>query len=166
MIHNTRRAAAEARALTMALTVAAKAGWRFERGPLPTTSFAQFLYVEAAHLLLVPTSAALPFAMRQVDPVVRETRSDALIVSSADADTPVFAMAVWARRETVWTQPLAAWLGEAGELWLVPDADDTPTLAFRLVDALHHAASVPWNSASERRAGLDRAAAWMRKEVE
>lgn len=51
--------------------------------------------------MLVPTSSALPFAMRQVAPVVREARSDALIVSRPDAGAPVFAIATWARRETV-----------------------------------------------------------------
>lgn len=165
MIPNDKRVAAEARALQLALAVAARVGWRFDRGPLPTTSFAQFLYVDAAQLLLVPTSAALPFATRQVEPVVREARSDALIVSSAGEGTPVFAMATWARSETVWTQPLLPWLADTSELWLVPDVDGATPFAFHLVDALHHVATVPWVLASERQAGLDRAAAWMREVV-
>ena len=165
MIPDTKRAAAEARALTMALVLAAKAGWRFERGPLPTNAFAQYLYVQSAQLLLVPTSAALPFAMRQVDPVIRETRSDALIASSADQHMPVFAMAIWARRETAWMQPLALWLSEAGEPWLVPSIDRDTPLGFQLVYALHHAAALPWLRAGERQAGLDRGAVWMRKVV-
>ncbi len=156
-----RRAAAEARALHLALVLAAKTGWRFDRGPLPRSSFTHFLYVEAAHLLLVPTTSGTEFAVRQVEPVVRETRSDALIVSLPDQGTPAFAMATWARRETVWTTPLALWLGEAGEPWLVPTEADNGVLGFRLVNALHHAAPAPWAFTGERDSGFGRAAAWM-----
>lgn len=158
-----RRAAAEARALHLALVLAAKAGWRFDRGPLPRSSFTQYLYVDAAHLLLVPTTSGTEFAVRQVEPVVRETRSDALIVSLPDGGTPAFAMATWARRETVWTTPLALWLGEAGEPWFVLTDGDSTSLGFRLVNALHHAAPVPWAFAGERETGFGRAAAWMEK---
>lgn len=146
MIPNKTRVAAEARALTMALAIAPKVGWRFDRGPLPATSFAQFLYVEAAQLLLVPTS-------------------DALIVSSAGTEITL-AMATWARRETVWSQPLTLWLGDGGQAWLVPAMADSDLLGFRLSNALHHAAATPWKFASERQAGLNRAAAWMRSVVE
>lgn len=158
---STRRAAAEARALHLALVLAAKAGWRFDRGPLPRSSFTHFLYVEAAQMLLVPTTAGPEFAVRQVKPVVRETRSDALIVSLPDQAAPVFAFATWARHETVWTTPLALWLTEAGEPWLVPAAAEGSSLGFRLRNALHHAAPVPWASATERAEGSGRAAAWM-----
>lgn len=158
---STRRAAAEARALHLALVLAAKAGWRFDRGPLPHSSFTHFLYVEMAQLLLVPTTAGPEFAVRQVEPVVRETRSDALIVSLPDQAAPVFAFATWARHETVWTTPLVLWLTETGEPWLVPAAAEGTPLGFRLGNALHHAAPVPWASAFERAAGIGRAAAWM-----
>lgn len=158
---STRRAAAEARALHLALVLSAKAGWRFDRGPLPRSSFTHFLYVEAAQFLLVPTTAGPEFAVRQVEPVVRETRSDALVVSLPDHGPPVFAFATWARHETVWTTSLVLWLTEAGEPWLVPAAAEGAPLGFRLGNALHHAAPVPWASATERAAGIGRAAAWM-----
>lgn len=166
MIPNKERAAAEARALTMALVLAAKVGWRFARGPMPTGSFAQYLYVEAAQLMLVPTSSALPFAIRQVASVVREARSDALIVSRPDGGAPTFAMATWARRETNWTQPLALWLSEQGAPWLVPLPDSNDPLGFELVDALHHAAGVPFVLPGQRDAGFARAARWMEKVAE
>ncbi len=158
-----RRAAAEARALHLALVLAAKTGWSFDRGPLPRSSFTQYLYVEAAQLLLVPTTSGTEFAVRQVEPIVRETRSDALIVSLPIDGQPEFAMATWARRETVWTTPLALWLGEAGEPWLIPAGADSTSLGFRLVNALHHAAPGPWAFVGEREVGFGRAAAWMEK---
>lgn len=158
---STKRAAAEARALHLALVLAAKAGWRFDRGPLPRSSFTHFLYVEAGQLLLVPTTAGPEFAVRQVEPVVRETRSDALIVSLPDQAAPVFAFATWTRHETVWTTPLVLWLTEAGEPWLVPGDTESAPLGVRLRNALHHAAPMPWASATERAAGIGRATAWM-----
>lgn len=161
MPSSKRRAAAEARALQLALVLAAKAEWRFDRGPLPRSSFTHYLYIDAAQLLLVPTTSGTEFAIRQVEPVVRETRSDALIVSLPGGGTPALAMATWTRRETVWTSPLALWLSETGEPWLVP-TDTDGALGFRLVNALHHASSVPWAFAGEREAGLGRAAAWLK----
>ncbi|WP_164518976.1 hypothetical protein [Sphingomonas sp. ABOLG] len=163
MTPNKMRAAAEARALQMALVLAAKVGWRFDRGPLPSNAFAQYLYVHAAQIILVPTSAALPFAIRQVAPVVRETRSDAVIVSLPRGERPAFAIAIWSGRETGWMQPAALWLTDGGEAWLVPAAAGDTPLGFRLGNALHHAAAVPWVSADERQAGLDRAEAWVRR---
>lgn len=161
MASDKKRAAAEARALQMALVLAAKAGWHFGRGPLLETAFTQFLYVEAAQLMLVPTTAGLPFARRQLDPVVRETRSDALIVSRAHQCAPVFAMATWARSETVWASPLALWLAESGAAWLVPSSDDGDRLGFELANRLHRLGGLPWVLAGERAAGFGRAARWM-----
>lgn len=163
MTTNKERAAAEARALTMALVLAAKVGWCFGRGPMPTSAFAQYLYVETAQLLLVPTSSDLPFAMRQVEPVVRDTRSDALVVSRTGKGPPVFAMATWAKRETIWTQPLTLWLTETGAAWLVALPGSHDPLGFELVDALHHVAGVPFVLADERDAGFARAARWMKE---
>lgn len=160
------RAAAEAGALQMALVLAAKAGWRFGRGPLPQTTFTQFLYVEKAQMLLVPTTAGLAFARRQLDPVVRETRSDALIVSRPTKGTPAFAMATWGQTETIWNSPLALWLTQTGAAWLVPTADVGDRLGFELADGLHHLAGLPWVRADERAAGFARAARWMEEVAE
>lgn len=163
MIPDKERAAAEARALQMALVLAARIDWKIGRGPLQSTSFAQLLYIEKPQLLLVPTTSGLPYSMRQVDPVVRDTRSDALIVSRPDSDTPVFAFAAWARRATSWTHPLCLWIGESNETWLVPVDGIGDGLGFRLVNALHHAATQPWKTEVERQVGHHRALAWMAK---
>lgn len=51
------RRGAEARASTVALAIAAKAGWRFAHaGPALATPFAGYLYVDTVQLLLVPTN--------------------------------------------------------------------------------------------------------------
>lgn len=163
MIIDKKRAAAEARALQTALVLAAHMDWTFGRGPLLANSFAQFLYVEKPLLLLVPTSAGLPYSMRQVDPVIRETRSDALIVSRADGLSPQFAFATWSRRGIAWSQPLALWLGGNGDTWLVPAADGGDGLGFRLVNEVHNAAAVPCTTKVEQQVGYHRALAWMAK---
>ena len=161
MTVNVKRAAAEARALRLALALAARVGWTFDRyGPMLPTAFAGYLHIGRAHLLLLPTVAGLDFARRQVEPATRACRSDALVVSLPDDGTPCFAFATWARTATSWMEPLALWLSQAGEPWLVPCGDDG-RLGVRLVDALHCAARVPWESDAARRAGLDRAAAWV-----
>lgn len=157
-----RRSAAEARALTLALALVARMDWRLGRGPILGHAFAPYLYVPDPQLLVVPTAAGLDFATRQVTPIVRDTRSDALVVSRLADGAVSFALATWARRETVWTYPLTLWLAE-GESWLVSPAESTEPLAFRLRHALHHAGAPPWSDAQTRAHGYACAAAWMTK---
>ena len=161
MIQDKKRATAEAGALQMALVLAAKVGWRFGRGPLLHQRFASFLHVETAQLLLVPSTAGLPFAMRQLGPVIRETRSDALIVSRPTDAAPTFAFAWWGFAETRWISLLTLWLTESGAAWLVPHADDYDELGIELVDKLHRIAGLPWTCPAERHAGSRRAHEWM-----
>lgn len=163
MTRNITRAAAEAGALQMALVLSAKAGWRFDNGPIPPTAFALYLYIGSAQMLLVPTTAGLDFAVRQVEPVVRETRSDALIVSRPDEGPPRFAFATWTRFETEWTSPLTLWLSQTGAAWLVPAEPDSNRPGIALTVALHRRSALPWADDAERRAGFDRATQWMAK---
>ena len=161
MTTDVKRAAAEAGALQMALVLAAKAGWRFERGPLLAERFASFLYVEAAQLLLVPSTAGLPFVQRQLGPVIRETRSDALVVSRPTDAAPTFAFASWGFSATRWTAPLTLWLAESGVAWLVPQPEDHDEVGIELVDQLHRIVGLPWSTPTERFAGSRRAQDWM-----
>ena len=161
MASNTTRAAAEARALALALALAARMRWTFGPGPLLSHAFAQFLYVPKPQLLLVPTTSGLAYAMRQVDPVIREARSDALIVSRPAEGSASFAFATWHSCETIWTQPLSLWLHAASEIWLVPPPMDDDPLGFRLRDALHWTEPVPWSDPQARMVGIRRALAWM-----
>ena len=92
------------------LAIAIKAGWRFEAaGPVLSTPFAGYLYVASAELLLVPTSAALPFATRLVEQTTREARSDALAVSCT-GDEVAIALGLWSAAGTRWTVPVRPWL--------------------------------------------------------
>lgn len=161
MIQGKKRAAVEASAVQMALVLAAKAGWRFGRGPILDQRFASLLHVERAQLLLVPTTAGLPFAARQLAPVIRETRSDALIVSRPTDGAPTFAFARWGLAETRWFAPLTLWLAESGAAWLTPPPVDHDELGIELVDKLHRIAGLPWTSPAERLAGYRRALEWM-----
>jgi hypothetical protein len=157
------RRAAEARALNVALAIAGRAGWQFERaGPMLATPFAGYLYVHTSQLLLVPTSAGLPYAVRLVDGAVREARSDALIVSTADAQ-PAFALGLWSRSGTLWQVPVTPVLSANGVLWMVttlsgvaPAGTAFPMRRGRIVDL-----PAPWETAADRAAGEKRAAAWL-----
>lgn len=153
------RRAAEARALTVALAIANKAGWRFEAaGPVLSTPFAGYLYVASAELLLVPTSAALPFATRLVAQATQETRSDALVVSCTGEKIGM-ALGLWSAASTRWMVPVRRWLSEAGALWLTADDGDValPLRPGRVVAA----ATLPWCTPQERRDGERRAAGWL-----
>lgn len=160
------RRAAEARALAAALTIAARADWRFDRpGTSLSTPFAGYLYVDVAQLLLVPTSAALPFARRLVDGAVREARSDALIVSSAKGQL-AFALGLWSSAGTTWHMPVTPWLGDDGVLWMVADDDAAPDTApadigFSLRKGRIVAEPTPWLTPLGRAAGENRATTWL-----
>lgn len=162
MTVNTMRAAAEARALRLALALAARVGWTLDRtGPALSTSYAGYLHVASAQLLLAPTTAGLDYTPRQVDPATRACRSDALIVSRTGDALPNFALATWSRVGTGWTMPLVLWLGETGEPWLAPPPGSFERLAVRLVNRLHTLGGLPWNDLGTRLDGFDRAAAWL-----
>ena len=150
------------RGLQLVYALAGKVGWTIDSvGPALSTPFAGYLHIPSAQLLLVATVAGLDEAIRQVEPATRTCRSDALVLSVADGETPMFVFAAWSTTGTIWTQPLVLWLNEAGETWIVPPRGKLDGLGFGLVDALHRAAHVPWDDAAAHRAGLDRAAAWL-----
>ena len=124
-----------------------------------STPFAGYLYVASAELLLVPTSAALPFAIRLVEQAVREARSDALVVScTGEGDTLEvrLALGLWSSAGTRWTSPVPPWLGEDGTMWLAADDDEASPLRPRRVAA----APAPWRTPHERDDGQQRAANW------
>ncbi|WP_156167247.1 hypothetical protein [Sphingomonas sp. Ag1] len=160
----TRRAAA-ARALKLSLAVARQAGWRFEiAGPALSMPFAGYLYVDSARLLLVPTAAGLTDAVRLVEAAVREARSHALIVSTADSE-PAFALGLWERADTRWHVPVTPWLGADGKLWMVtrPLSTAAPEVAgtsFPLEPNPARGLAAPWHTEDERRAGERRATTW------
>ena len=121
------RAVAEARATQTTLALVAKMDWRLDRHApaLFCASYAGYFDVPSAYLILIPTTADLPFARRQIERVIRETRSDGLIVSQP-LDRPVrFAFAFWSPKAIRWVASLRLWLDESGCPSLVPvDGND------------------------------------------
>lgn len=157
------RRAADACALSVALAIAAKADWQLERaGPSLATPYAGYLYVHTSQLLLVPTSAGLPYAVPLVDGAVREARSDALIVSTAGA-APTFALGLWNRSRTLWQVPVMPVLGADGVLWMVTTLSGAAPAgtAFPMRRGLIADLPAPWVTAADRVAGEKRAAAWL-----
>ena len=166
MTHNpAHRRAAEARALAAALAVANRAGWHLTRtGAALSATYGNYLYAYLPELLLVPTSAGVPFAARLADGAVREARSDALVVSAAGPEI-AFALALWSSAGTRWQVPVVPWLGTDEVLWMVTGENRAPggaggtafpLRARRLVDE-----PAPWATARERAAGEERAARWL-----
>lgn len=157
------RRATEARALTVALAIAHKAGWNVApAGPALSTPFSGYLYVAAAELLLVPTSADLPFAVRLAEQATREARSDALVVSFTGQDEagPVrLALGLWSSAGTRWTAPAQPWLGNDGTLWLGSDRIRATSLRPRRIAA----EPVPWRTLLARQDGEARAAGWLER---
>lgn len=169
MIHDlAHRREAETRALTAALAVAAKADWRLERaGAALSTPFANYLYVDSAELLLVPTSAGLPFARRLTDRAVREARSDALVVAcgSAPSGNPLllFALGLWSSTGTAWTVPVWPWLSRDGGLWFGPATQELEVSAWPLRQRRLKAEPAPWRTVRDHDAGRVRALGWFDK---
>lgn len=159
--------AGEARALTIALAVAAKAGWQLERAGLVLPApYDAFFYVAAADLLVVPTSLPLPEARHIAEGGTREARADALIVSCAD-QTPKFAIGIWSSQSTHWHLPVRPWLSNRDLLWMAGLACESeagfaktsvtfPCRRGRLMPSI-----VPWTTTAERLTGQLRAAGWL-----
>lgn len=155
------RQAAEARALTVALAIANKAGWSLRHaGPVLSFPFAGYLYIESAELLLVPTSASLQWQRPIVSRAMREARSDALIVSTGPGATnPSLAVGLWTRKGNDWQVPAMPALDDSRALWLNSDEGDGPSLRVR--EGRLRAAPAPWRSSAERQRDQRRAADWL-----
>lgn len=150
----------------VALAIAAKANWSFERpGPTLSTPFANYLYVSVAELLLVPTSAGLPFARRLADRAVREARSDALVVSCTTAPSGLprvlFALGRWSLDGTAWSLPVWPWLTRDGGLWLAPPIRGVDVEVWPLRQCRLRAEAAPWATLRDQDAGRARAIGWV-----
>ena len=161
--------AADDRARSTALAIAAYAGWHITTvGPMLSPAFAGCLYVDAAQLLLVPSNAALSSAYQLADQAAREARSDALVVSSDHSrDCKLaFGLGLWSSRSVRWLLPVVPWLGRDGLLWMVapglgsqaaaPGGTAFPLRRGRLVDQPE-----PWATPAERAAGERRPWDWL-----
>lgn len=157
-----RKAAADARALRIGLGIATKANWSMTRTDhVVAPTFAGYLYVEVAHLLLIPTSAEPAFARRAIEPATRAARSDALVVSRCEQMVPRFAFGVWSSGETTWHDDMVLWLDRGGAAWL--GNRDGEGFAFQLRNAVLFAQRRPWRDASGFAAGRRKADDWLCK---
>lgn len=161
-----RRAAAESRALRAALAIAGKALWSFERpGPALSTPFANYLYVSVAELLLVPTTAGLPFASRLADRAMREARSDALVVAASTAENGLprvlFALGKWSSSGTAWSVPVWPWLSRDHGLWFLPSTRLPHVHAWPLRQCRVRSEPSPWSALRDLDAGRARAISWL-----
>lgn len=162
--------AADARALTIALALAAKARWQLERaGPVLPAPFDAYFYVASADLLVLPTGLTLDEACRAAYGGTRQARADALIVSCADR-VPEFAIAMWSSASTRWHLPVCLWMSDGGLLWTCElDGQAETGLANTSVTfpirpgRLMATGIVPWLTTGERLSGQLRAAAWLGK---
>lgn len=121
------RRLAETHAIDAALTIARQFAWTFD-GTAPVIlgpSMQTFLYIDSAQLLLIPSIDHTGSERRQVDVLMREARSDALLVKigrTRDGQVQVFAQIVlWSRRGNRWTGSHLPWVGDNGELMFAPD---------------------------------------------
>lgn len=123
-IVNRERELAQARALSGALAIAERAGWRIDRSvPILPMPFRNFLHIAAAELLLVPSIEPSRGDLDTVERGTRVARCDALVVkaSSGDHRTLYCAVGEWQRNGTVWHHAKRLWLSRGNEGWLVPD---------------------------------------------
>ena len=136
-IVNRERELAQARALSGALAIAERAGWRIDRSvPILPIPFRNFLHIAAAELLLVPSIEPSRGDLDTVERGTRIARCDALVVkaSSIGSRTLYCAVGEWQRHGTVWHHVRRLWLSRTSEAWLVPDPaePDESDAIFRL----------------------------------
>ena len=165
------RRIAETRALMVALAVAAKADWHAKPvGPSLSKPYSRYYHVEASRLLLVPTSAGLPFAQRLAEGAMREARSDALVVSCVTDPTTgptfLFALGRWSSAELRWMRPAWPFLAMDGRLWLTPPRCETGKRAVPLVAGPLQATCAPWASVTDQDAGRARAIGWFDRVID
>lgn len=165
------RRIAETRALMVALAIAAKGDWHARPvGPALSKPYSRYYHVEASRLLLVPTSAGLPFSVRLAAGAMRETRSDALVVSCVTAPatgpTFLFALGRWSSSELRWMAPAWPFLSIDGRLWLTPPRIEIGNRAVPLVAGPLRGACAPWASITEQDAGRARAIGWFDRVID
>lgn len=125
------RQVAEARAIDAALTIARVFEWKFD-GSAPVIlgpSMQTFLYVPDAELLLIPSIDHTGGQRGQVTELMREARSDALVVKvgrARDGAVQVFAeIALWSPSGCRWQGSHCPWVEEGGDAMVfAPNPDD------------------------------------------
>ncbi|MDF2496107.1 hypothetical protein [Sphingomonas sp.] len=119
------RKLAEACALSGALALADLAGWRISRSSslILSPPFRNYLHIEQAQLLLVPSIEPSRRDLAVVGRGMREARCDALVVkaSSEGRRTLYCAFGKWGRQDNRWHHSRRLWLSRDNEAWLVPD---------------------------------------------
>ena len=163
--------AAEVRSLLAALALARHARWCLAHvGPVVAKPFSQYLYVDAAQLLVIPSSMPLERTMAYVGVGMRRTRSDALIVSAPGRPGGEIRLAVgiWGRRENRWHAPMALWRETTGPLWIVPDPYHAAVRrdCFPLHPGRLRASGAPWSDGEHHGAGRLRAHLWIGRTVD
>ncbi len=136
-IVNRERELAQSRALSGALAIAQRAGWRIDRSvPILPAAFRNFLHIAGAELLLVPSIEPSRGDIDTVERGTRVARCDALVVkaSSIGHRTIYCAVGEWQRHGTVWHHARRLWLSRSNDGWLVPDPaePDESGAVFRL----------------------------------
>jgi hypothetical protein len=118
-------AAAQARVLSGALALADLAGWKIDRASslILRAPFRNYLHIEQAQLLLVPSVEPSRCDLDTVSRGMREARCDALVVkASSDARRTLYcALGMWGRNDNRWCHERRLWLSQRNEAWLVPD---------------------------------------------
>ncbi|RSV15321.1 hypothetical protein CA236_15035 [Sphingomonas sp. ABOLG] len=162
------RRLAEARALSGALALADLAGWNIS----PSSSlilpppFRNYLHVEQAQLLLVPSIEPSRCDLEIVGRGMREARCDALVVkaSSEGRRTLCCDLGKWGRQGNNWKHSRRLWLSHHNEAWLVPDPAEPVEvdLFYRLTPGPLRIGFEPFICADpDIDAGLDRADAYL-----
>lgn len=161
MNQNYARRVSEAEVIGASLALVKQAGWAIHKNAQVSLApdFWNYLYLPEPELLLVPSIDASEGARFPVTRAVREARSDAMVIAirkGRAGERQTFAnLAIWSSRGALWFGPFLPWLGEAGDLWLVPDVASLALApSFKLGDGRLAAHSVPYSDQDDRRRGL------------
>jgi len=173
MNQNYARRVSEAEVIGASLALVKHAGWAIHKNAQVSLSpdFWNYLYLPEPELLLVPSIDASEGARFPVTRAVREARSDAIVISirkGRGGERQAFAnLAIWSSRGVLWFGPFLPWLGNTGDLWLVPEvASVMQAPSFRLGEGRLSAMSAPYHDRDDRHRGLADARALVDQAVE
>ena len=153
------------RAERAAAAIAKEGAWKIDILGTPVAPrFAHHLYVESAALVILPTGKSAADMMAVMNPVMREARCDALIVSVPHDQSGKIELAIgiWRSTEINRFIPMALWRSETG-LWIVPDPYHSGVRreCFQIRNGRLRPTRAPWVNKVDELHGLMRADAWM-----
>jgi len=164
MVNAQAKARADVRIQRVAMMLCHHAGLTIERN-LATLfpAFHQAIHAVRVDMIVLPTSAGLPFARRWAEPLVREARTDLLLLAGTCPSSFELAFARWRPGLIDWDYPLHLCMSPLGEVrFVLPMAGEAERArTIHLADAVLRTVVESLPNESDLEEGFSRADRWL-----